>query len=112
MPGISKRTFVFEEWKELAERNPEAFEFTRQRMIDSLISEARESDRLMCLQWRIDVERERSKTPMSACVSLSTMMLDSLYGDTGLASALNGTYSSKDSAEVISLTKRRQNEQG
>ncbi len=108
MPGIGNRTFVFEEWKELAERNPEAFEFTRQRMIDSLISDAKESDRLKCLQWRIDVERERAKTPMSACVNLSTMMLDSLYGEAGLASALNGTYRSKVPAEVVSLTNHYQ----
>lgn len=112
MSGISKRTFVFDEWKELAERNPEAFEFTRQRMIDSLIAEANESERLKCLQWRIDVERERSKTPMSACVRLSNMMLNSLYSETGLASALNGTYRSKQPAEVVSLEKSQTNEQG
>ena len=108
MPNISKRAFVFDEWKELAETNPEAFEFTRQRMIESLIAEAKASDRLKRLQWRIDVERQRSKTPMSACVRISSMMLDSVYGETGLANALNGKCRPTGSGEVVNLSKRRQ----
>lgn len=108
MSGISKRTFVFDEWKKLAETNPKAFEFTRRRMIDSLIAEAKASDRLRRLQWRIDVERQRSSTPLSACVRLSNMMLDFLYGNGGLAKTLGGTPQLKPSAEIISLKKRRQ----
>jgi len=108
MPGISKRTFNFDEWKELAESNPEAFEFTRQRMIDSLIDEARASDRLRRLQWRIDVERERSATPLSACVRISNMMLNSVYGEGGLAKTLNGSSTTKPCAQVVSLKKHQQ----
>ncbi len=108
MAGICNRAFDFEEWKALAENNPKAFEFVRQKMIDSLIADAGESERLKRLQWRIDVERERSKTPMSACVRISNMMFNSLYGDTGLSNALTGNYQKKDSGEVVSLAGRRQ----
>jgi len=104
MPGINKRAFVFDEWKALAETNPEAFEFIRQRMIESLIAEAEDSERLKCLQWRIDAERKRSKTPMSACVRLSSMMLDSVYGEHGLANALNGNCRRGESGQVVNLT--------
>ncbi|ALP54462.1 hypothetical protein Tel_15620 [Candidatus Tenderia electrophaga] len=107
MSGISNRSFVFDEWKKLAETNPKAFEFTRRKVIDDLINEARASERLKCLQWRIDVERERAASPLSACVRLSNMMLNSLYGDGGLAKTLNGTPRSKASAEVVSLKKQR-----
>jgi len=109
MPGISKRAFDFDQWKEMAETNPEAFEFNRQRMIDSLLAKAKDSERLKRLQWRIDVERQRSKTPISACVRLSSMMLDSVYGETGLASALRGNGTKKDeTANVVDIASRRQ----
>lgn len=108
MPEISKRAFDFDKWKKLAETNPEAFEFNRQRMIDSLLAKAKHSDRLKRLQWRIDVERDRSKTPISACVRLSGMMLNSVYGETGLANALTGNCSKKDkTAKVVDIASRR-----
>jgi len=108
MPKISKRTFVFDEWMALAENNPEAFEFVRQRMIESYISDSKESDRLKRLQWRIDAERRRSKTPMSACVRISTMMLDSVYGDSGLANALNGNRRQREPGQIVSFSSHRQ----
>jgi len=112
MPGISKRAFDFDKWKELAETNPEAFEFNRRRVIDALLAKAKHSDRLRGLQWRIDAERDRSKTPMSACLRLSSMMLDSVYGETGLANALRGKYHNKSkTAEVVDIAGRRQGEQ-
>jgi len=109
MPEISKRAFDFDKWKEMAETNPEAFEFNRQRMIDAVIAKTKHSDRLKRLQWRIDVERERSKTPISACVRLSSMMLDSVYGEAGLANALSGNFTKKDkAAKVVDLASHRQ----
>ncbi len=112
MPGISKRTFDFDKWKELAESNPEAFEFNRQRVIEALLAKTKHSDRLRRLQWRIDVERDRSKTPISACLRLSSMMLDSVYGETGLANALHGKYHNKNkTAEVVDLASHRQDGQ-
>lgn len=109
MPGISKRAFDFDKWKEMAENNPEAFEFNRQRMIDDLLAKTKHTDRLKRLQWRIDVERDRSKTPISACVRLSSMMLDSVYGESGLANALRGNCTKKDkAAEVVDIASHRE----
>lgn len=108
MPNISKRAFVFEEWRNLAESNPEAFEFTRQKMIDSMIAESKDAERLRRLQWRIDVERQRSSNPLSACVRLSSMMLNSVYGESGLANALQGKSPPlDDKAEVVPLSSVR-----
>ena len=108
MPEISQRAFDFDQWKKMAETNPEAFEFNRQRMIDSLLAKAKHSDRLKRLQWRIDAERQRSKSPISACVRLSNMMLDSVYGDTGLANALSGKTAKKDKvASVVDIASRQ-----
>ena len=110
MPNISRRAFIFDEWKNLAESNPEAFEFTRQQMIDSMISNAKDAERLKRLQWRIDIERQRSSSPLSACVRLSSMMLDSVYSETGLANALQGDVrrcESSKRADVLSFDDAR-----
>ena len=45
MPGISKRAFDFDKWKELAETNPEAFEFNRQR-IPAVLTKVPEPDQV------------------------------------------------------------------
>ncbi len=108
MPNGREMAFVFDDWKELAETNPQQFEKKRKNMIDEIISSTPEHHRhrLEGLQWRIDMERKRSSNPMSACVRISSMMLDSLYGDKGLVMALNGEckrYNSKNVAQVISL---------
>jgi hypothetical protein len=84
--------FVFEEWATLAKTNPQAFEQQRQQVIESFISSApgRQRSRLERLQWRIDMERKLAPTPLSACVRISGMMMDSVYGKTGLVSAIKG----------------------
>jgi hypothetical protein len=93
MPYPSKSdSFVFEEWAELARTNPEAFEQQRQQFIESFLSTTpdRHRSRLERLQWRIDRERDRAATPLSACVRISRMMMDSVYGEQGLVSAIKG----------------------
>ena len=103
----STATFVFDEWKTLAETNPQAFEQKRKDIINSLISGAssRHRNKLEGLQWRIDMERRRSSSPLSACVRISSMMLDSVYGDSGLVSALRGDVhnNANTSAKVIRI---------
>lgn len=65
---------------ELAQRNPEALESLRQEAINSLIASAGESNqkRLRGLQFQIDMERRRNKTPMAACMAISRMMHEQL----------------------------------
>ncbi|MFC1748632.1 DUF3135 domain-containing protein [Pseudomonadota bacterium] len=111
----STATFAFDDWKDLAETNPQAFEQKRRDFIDSFISKAssRHRNRLEGLQWRIDIERRRSSTPLSACVRISSMMLDSVYGDAGLVSALKGDLREDDSsvAKIVKISEIKQTEQ-
>lgn len=111
----STATFAFDDWKDLAENNPQAFEQKRQDFIDSFISKAssRHRNRLQGLQWRIDVERKRSSNPLSACVRISNMMLDSVYGNTGLVQALKGDIREEavSNAKIVRIVDIKQKEQ-
>ncbi len=68
--------FDFSHFAELAQNDPEGFERARQRLIDELIEQAPagQQQRLRGLQFRIDMERRRAKTPYAACVRVSRMM--------------------------------------
>ena len=89
---MTKSEFTFDEWVRLASKDPEAFEKERERTIRQVIAGAPSNyrTRLLRLQWRVDMERKRHPNPMSACVNISRMMLDSVYGEHGLANALTG----------------------
>ncbi len=82
----------FETWAELAENDPPAFEDLRQAAIDEAIQQAPASSRqrLRGLQWRIDQERRRARTPLAACIRISQMMWESVTGNGGLLQALRG----------------------
>ncbi len=83
--------FDFDEWAELANSDPEAFEERRRKAVEELIASAppRLRKRLGQLQWRIDAERKRCRTPMVACMRLYDMMWDFIYADRGFMYALN-----------------------
>jgi hypothetical protein len=77
-------TFDFDELAALAKNDPTAFEERRRQMIDGLFAsiEARNDDpqflqRLRGLQFRIDMERQRSPTSMRALLRIYSMMWDS-----------------------------------
>ena len=93
MSDVSEQ-FNFSEWSQLAIEDPAGFEKRRRRVIDQIISHFPEAKqkRLRMLQWRIDRERDRSATPMAACIRLSSMMWDSVLGEHGLLETLNGEY--------------------
>jgi hypothetical protein len=82
----------FDEWLVLAKEDPDAFEQRRSRLIDSFIQDAPDHlhHRLRGLQFRIDMERRRARTPMGACVRISGMMWDAFLGEGGLRDALTG----------------------
>lgn len=102
-------SFVFEEWAELAQTDPKAFEQQRQHYIESFLATVpnKQRDRLERLQWRIDMERRLAATPLSACVRISRMMMDSVYGKDGLVSAIKGEIdrSSAPAAKVIEIAR-------
>ena len=83
-------SFDFDEWAKLARTDPYAFETRRLAIIESFLRQFPPPDqrRLRGLQFRIDMERRRARTPMAACLRLSAMMWDSLLGTHGLKNAL------------------------
>lgn len=83
-------SFDFDEWARLARTDPFAFEARRLDTIESFLSQfpPPEQRRLRGLQFRIDMERRRARTPLAACIRISSMMWDSLLGRHGLKSAL------------------------
>ncbi len=80
----------FDKWLELAMNDPEGFESARtvaiQGFLESIPNNSRQ--RLTGLQWRIDMIRQRSKTPMAACQAIYSMMWDQLAGDEGMIESL------------------------
>lgn len=79
----TEHCFDFDEWAGLARDNPELFEARRQAVIEGFIQKAAPAHRarLRGLQFRIDMERRRSRTPMGACIRLYQLTLDAFYRD-------------------------------
>lgn len=84
--------FNFDDWVDLARDDMQAFEQRRVACIEAMITCAGGSNqrRLRHLQWRIEMERQRTRTPLQACLRLSAMMWDSVLDDnSGLHNALD-----------------------
>jgi hypothetical protein len=97
----------FDQWCDLAQRDPDAFERKRRQVVDQLIDDMpkRRRERMRRLQWRIEAVCARSATPTAAYIALSEMMWDSVYRQRDL---LTRFYEQElpvcsDSAEVIPL---------
>lgn len=71
--------FNFDEWSALYRSDPEEFERRRTEEIRKVIAAAPATSRrrIEGLQFRIDMERRRAKTPLAACIALNRMMWDS-----------------------------------
>ena len=84
--GRSRVDLDFDHWLDLASRDISAFELQRRKMIEQVIAEAPppQQERLRKLQWRIDQERDRSDSPMGACIRISRMMWERMMGRGGL----------------------------
>lgn len=80
--------FDFDAWAELAARDPAAFESARCRAVARVIGAAgNDPERLRRLQWRVNMERRRTRTPLKACLVLSGMMWEAF---TNFRDVLNG----------------------
>jgi hypothetical protein len=68
--------FDFEEWARLARENPEEFESRRTAAIESFIANApaERVPRLRGLQFRLDAERRKARTPLGAAVRMQALM--------------------------------------
>lgn len=73
--------FDFEYWRELFESNPEEFEKRRKQVTDELIVSCNKQRRLKGLQFKVDMERKRSRNSIGSCVRLSTIMLDHFHSE-------------------------------
>lgn len=86
------RKFVvnFDEWSDLANRDPDSFEDRRRAMLNHFFDQIPEErqQRLRGLQFRIDMERRKAKTPLAACIRISNMMWDSVSGENGLVDTI------------------------
>ncbi len=88
--------FDFEAWAKLAKEDPEEFERRRLEEIRKLIDSRPDlRHRLEGLQFRIDAERKLARTPLKACLRMSTLMWESFYDLKdqldGLAAGVRGT---------------------
>lgn len=69
----------FDELKEMAEKNPEALEALRKKMVNEVIEKAPEEkrNRLKGLQFRIDTKIKTSRTPFESMCKIYDEMMDS-----------------------------------
>lgn len=90
METIKSEKFNFDEWSQLAKRDPDAFEARRRLLIEQVIQHATDANRarLRGLQFRLDMERRRSRTPLGACLRISDMMWHAMLGPGGLQVSL------------------------
>jgi hypothetical protein len=83
--------FNFDDWARLAQTDPAAFEGRRQAWVEGLIAQAPDALRLRLrgLQFQIDMERRRARTPMGSCLRLSSLMWQTFAGENGFQAQLN-----------------------
>jgi Protein of unknown function (DUF3135) len=97
--------FDFDEWAELYRTDQAAFEERRREAIEQVIgsSSGATRARLLGLQFRIDMECRRAKTPLGRCIRISAMMWESFAQ---LRDALNGLSGHADSKSEPSKLSR------
>ncbi|MDH5232809.1 MAG: DUF3135 domain-containing protein [Gammaproteobacteria bacterium] len=76
----TKNDIGFDYWRDLAEKNPELFEQKREQFLADFIQSSPNhvKRRLGGLQWQIDMERKRAKTPIQSAIKIYDMMWESL----------------------------------
>lgn len=92
-PQQERSPFNFDAWKKLAEKDPQAFEEMRKKVVKAEIAKAPKSmqHRLTGMQWRVDMERKRCSNPTQSMIYVYKKMWNSVYGENGLLSALHGS---------------------
>jgi hypothetical protein len=78
--------FEFGAWSRLARTDPAGFERARRDVLEKAIARGNDPQRMRRMQWRLDAERRRARTPMKACLRLSNLMWEKLFA---LQDALN-----------------------
>ena len=96
----------FDQLRQMAQKDPEGLERLRVQLCDQLIQSAPEAYRrkLRGLQFRVDMERRRAKTPMAACIAISGMMHDSFDRLRQVLNEAASNASSTDSQQAEAAT--------
>ncbi len=91
LSGVSA-SFPFDEWMQLWQTDPAAAEARRKAETEALIESAPEHlrERLTRLQWRIDQERGRHKTPLGVASAITRMMFERYTAPDGLYDQIMG----------------------
>ncbi|MBN2700179.1 MAG: DUF3135 domain-containing protein [Methylothermaceae bacterium] len=78
---LDSNDFNFDQWMRLAREDPVRFERQRRIAIDAFLETLPPSRQkvLRGLQWRIDMEIRRSRSPLGACIRLYNLMLDAVW---------------------------------
>jgi len=108
---VAKKGFDFDYWRRLAKENPDVFETMRKREIDGYISTLGDSstqDRMSKLQWRIEMERKRSKNPMDSAIRIYDMMWESVGKNFELIQDLAEQFKPQDDGQNNSAVQRSQ----
>jgi hypothetical protein len=72
---------AFDVLVDIARNDPQRLESLRRTLTDDIIKGAnseQQRKRLEGLQFRVDLERERARSPLAACIRISEMMCHSL----------------------------------
>ncbi|MFW6093550.1 MAG: DUF3135 domain-containing protein [Pseudomonadota bacterium] len=78
---MNKRLPAFDVLVDMARNDPQGLEALRRSLTDAVIADASNEltrRRLAGLQFRIDMERRRARTPLAAAIRISEMMCRSL----------------------------------
>lgn len=112
MNTLHREPWDFNDWMTLSRSDPIAFEERRRRVIEEAIARAPQhmQPRLRARQWHIDIERSRTRNPLSACIRLSNMMWKMVCGRQGLMAAIDNltgdAHFPRQSANVILFVRR------
>ncbi len=105
--------FDFDKWAQLARDDPAGFERQRDATLRALIATAppEHRQRLEGLQFRLNMERQRSGTPLGASVRMNSLMwagFHRLRNELNAAArTLAASQPARASAEVISFDRAR-----
>ncbi len=105
--------FDFDEWMQLAEGDPAAFEAARQQALEAAIAEAPPASRrrLQGLLWQMNIHRQQTQNPMAACLKSYQQMWDKVYGPGGLQDILTNGLSSDSSRIPAKVLKFKQHKE-
>jgi hypothetical protein len=106
--------FDFEKWAQLARDDPAEFERQREATLRATIAAApsEHRQRLEGLQFRLNMERQRSSTPLGACVRINSLMWAGFHRLrkelNAAAKGMPDPQQARRSADVIAFGKARE----